>query len=107
MAGAEFQIENGVDPDGFVRVRVLGELDVAVADELTRVLDKLRHDDAKVRLDLSELGFIDSSGLRALITARRHAANDGWAFEVDRNLSEPARRLFELAGVESYMWGAH
>ena len=106
MAGAEFQIEEGVDPDGYVRVTVLGELDMLVADQLTRALARLRRDGANVRLDLSRLGFIDSSGLRVLVVAKREALDDGWAFEIDRQVSASARRLFELSGVESFIWGA-
>ena len=106
MAGAEFQIDERTDPDGYVRLVVRGELDVAVADQLGGAVDRLRSQGANVRLDLSQLGFIDSSGLRVLITAKREAVSNGWAFEIDRNVSSPTRRLFELAGVEVFIWGA-
>ena len=52
-------------------IRVIGELDLATAPQLREVL-----------LDLSELAFIDSSGLSVLATGlkRLRAAGETWRF---------------------------
>jgi anti-sigma B factor antagonist len=55
-----------------------------------------------VAVDAWGLGFIDSSGLMALLRARDAAAEAGVAFRVIKP-SPPVRRLVELAGVEELL----
>jgi anti-anti-sigma factor len=50
-------------------------------------------------LDLSELEFIDSSGMRALLEAVKAAQADGWDLGVDPRLSHAVQRAFELTGL--------
>jgi anti-anti-sigma regulatory factor len=50
-----FEIKQRHDADGALRVTLLGELDLAVADGLRAQLDRLRRSERHVRLDLSEL----------------------------------------------------
>jgi anti-anti-sigma regulatory factor len=57
-----------------------------------------------VRLDLSELEFIDSSGLRQLITAVSEARPDGCWLDIDPRITEPVRRAVELAAVQPHLW---
>lgn len=49
--------------------RLLGELDISNAETLEAVLDREVQHDGDVTLDLSELTFIDSSGIRVLLRA--------------------------------------
>ena len=49
-------------------------------------------------VDLAEVTFMDSTGLTALMDARRQADNNGWSFSV-RRPSSAVRRVFDLAGV--------
>jgi anti-anti-sigma factor len=61
------------EEEGALRLVPRGELDLATAPELERVLgDELAHG-RDVRLDLRELAFMDSSGVRVLVTAHRAA----------------------------------
>jgi anti-sigma B factor antagonist len=48
-------------------VTVRGELDGATAPELAEVLDRLSAGDRPIVIDLSELAFIDSGGLHAIM----------------------------------------
>ena len=80
------------------------ELDIAVAAILGDRLTTLRNDGYAVRLDLTELDFIDSSGLRELILARSEARSHGWRLDIDPHMTEPVRRAVELAGVHSLLW---
>jgi len=80
--------------DAFVRVRVRGELDISNAFELTRAVvgAGMEHADRPVALDLSEVVYLDSTGVRALIDARA-------ALEQEIILvrpSAPVRRVLEL-----------
>jgi anti-sigma B factor antagonist len=53
-----------------VIVAVRGEVDLATADEVQRVLDELRSEGWRdVVVDLREVEFLDSTGLSLLLTA--------------------------------------
>lgn len=82
------------DADDVVRVRVRGEVDIANAFEMTRavVAAGMEPPGRRVALDLSEVVYLDSTGVRALIDARS---------ALDRELvlvrpSAPVRRVLEL-----------
>lgn len=49
--------------------RLVGELDISNADSLAAVLDRAAQEEGDITLDLSELSFIDSSGIRVLLRA--------------------------------------
>ena len=89
-----------VIPDrGAVRVVVSGALDMATAPELTAALVRLRRDEvAETILDLRELSFLDSMGLRCILAA--NAATRGSAYALTLIPGPPVvQRVFELAGV--------
>jgi anti-anti-sigma factor len=83
---------------GALVVSVQGEIDIATVD---MVRDALRSDSPTsgvVVLDLRELAFVDTSGLR-LITEEIHRAHDGrHTFRVVRGAGR-VQRIFEVAGL--------
>jgi anti-anti-sigma factor len=83
--GLTIQVDQG-------RMRALGDVDVATAPMLLIALSRLE-EDARV-LDLAEVSFMDSSGLRALITAHRR-----YPHLVFENPSEAVRRILDVSGV--------
>lgn len=87
------------DQRGAVRLSLSGELDLAVAGRLRSRLQQLAHTHATVILDLSDLQFIDSTGLHILITNHKDASHDGWQLRIDPNLTAPVRRVVELIGI--------
>lgn len=89
--------EGGESGERVVRMR--GELDVATAPEFERVLLRLRPPRQRVVLDLSELRFMDSTGLRILLQARRVASEGQWQLAL-RSVPPNIRRLLELSGVD-------
>jgi anti-anti-sigma factor len=80
-------------------VRVDGELDIATAPELESALLRPRPRDERVILDLAELRFIDSTGLRVLLRATKAAKDGRWELFL-RNVPHNVRRLFALSGVQ-------
>ncbi len=91
------------DPDK-VGLLLSGELDLAVAGMFRDRLRQLRKAGCDVRIDLAELDFIDSSGLRELIAALEESRSDGWRLEIDPRVSEAVRRTVEIAGLRSHFW---
>ena len=100
----EFELEQTIAPDGAVRLAVVGELDLAVADDLTKRLSELKRSREHVRLDLSRLRFIDGSGIRAMLIAVSDARRDGWELEVGHELTGQVRRVIKTLGVASALW---
>jgi anti-sigma B factor antagonist len=93
----------GEDP--YVRLDVAGELDIAGADSLEQRIEALLASGATVELDLSELTFVDSTGLAVLVRQSLGAANEGHRFRIARGeLSEQVRHLIELTGTTQVLW---
>jgi anti-anti-sigma factor len=89
------QLRNGV-----ARIVVQGDLDLGAAPTLDEHLRSLERDGVEaIILDLRDLSFLDSTGLRALLGASGRASNDGHRLAIV-GASGPARRLFEITGTE-------
>lgn len=92
------------DDDGVVRLTLIGELDIAVAGALRDRLGEYAGSGQTVRLDLSELEFIDSSGVQAVILGVKDARRHGHPLEVDRRLSATTKRMIEIMGIGAHLW---
>ena len=85
--------------DGIYVVALYGELDLATAPDVQRELDRAEASDAReIVLDLSGLRFIDSTGLRLVLTAHARSRSDGDRLRLLRG-SEPVHRVFDLCGL--------
>ena len=86
--------------DRQVVIAVSGEIDIGTVETLERALSAVDSIDSigctAVVVDLAEVSFIDSSGLKALLTGRRDLAQHDIRLVV-RNPQPQARRLFEVA----------
>lgn len=82
--------------DGRVAARLSGDLDIVTSDAVKRELAQLIDDgNNAVALDLSDVGFVDSSGLGVLVAIHRHAEAQGSSFAL-RSITPQVRRLFEI-----------
>jgi anti-anti-sigma factor len=89
---------------GVVWLRLLGELDLAAEGELQARLAPLRRGGHPVRLDLSQLSFIDCAGLHLVMDAVADAKRSGWQLEVHRDVSAPVRRVLALTRTGPRLW---
>src|SRR3954466_233324 len=89
--------------DGVILLSVGGELDVAEArgfqDEVERYAAQAT---SGVDIDLTELRFIDSSGINALLHARQAIVDGGGRFRIVA-ASPIAHRLFTLTGLDELL----
>jgi anti-anti-sigma factor len=99
-----FLVEQTTDPDGWVRLSLLGELDLVAAEGLVGQLNERKLAGDPVRLDLSRLQFIDSSGVRAILVTVRDARRDAWQIEVEHQLGSQVARVFDVLGVRAMVW---
>ena len=84
--------------DGVVVVRPIGELDLATAPQLRAILQELRQQKASVLIDLKDLTFLDSTGLRLIWDADAAARADG--MDLTLTVGQPdVMRVFEVTGL--------
>lgn len=105
MALPYLDIQKTGEAENSVALAVSGELDLASAPMLEARLMQLRRQGQSVRLDLSNLTFIDSTGMRLLIHAVTDARQDGWNLEIAPELTEQVRRAMKLVHVEGLITG--
>jgi anti-sigma B factor antagonist len=85
--------------DGYVLVRLSGEVDLSWSQAVRlAVLDALDHDTA-VGVDLSEVSYIDSSGIAALVEGFQRARTRGSRFVLVA-VSDAVRAVLELARLD-------
>jgi anti-anti-sigma factor len=84
------------DEPGGVRITPRGELDVATQGQLRAVLE--RHATGPVTLDLGQLRFLDTSGLRLILETAEAARRDARELAVLPG-NTAVQRLFDVAGV--------
>src|SRR6478736_6020634 len=83
-------------------VTITGELDAYSAPALEDEVSGLLADDvADLVLDLAATKFLDSSGLRAILTAQRRLADRDGRLAL-RAPSEPVRRLLDITGLTDH-----
>jgi anti-anti-sigma factor len=88
-----------VGPGG-VHLRLLGELDLASAKELKAALERVQAEaPPRTVVDLRGLGFIDSTGLSALVGADERAREAGRRLLLVRGPA-PVQRVFEITGLD-------
>lgn len=83
-----------------VVVRAFGELDLSAAERFEdEVQAALASDAPKLLLDLSEVWFIDSTGLRVLVMASKRAEQAGRELSVWGEISPAVERAFGVSGL--------
>lgn len=96
--GAEFGCETEV-VEGRATLRFRGELDLATSPVLERDVEAtFAPGISEMVVDLSRVGFMDSSGLASLIAARRSARARGVRFALGP-MTRQCRLTIELSGL--------
>jgi anti-sigma B factor antagonist len=86
--------------DGAVYVTLLGELDISTAGPLEDNLQRIEADEPRLLvIDLSRLDFMDSTGLRILISADQRARADGRRCVLIRG-NDIVQRVLRLTGLD-------
>ena len=84
-------------------IAVAGELDIATAPELCAQLDAVRAvRRPRVLVDLTDLTFCDSTGLRALMGAAREVRAQGGQFAIACPPLGAVARVLEIVGAHEW-----
>ena len=78
---------------------VAGEVDLLMAPEFVAALTAAQDAARAVVVDLRAVGFMDSTGLRALLEGRVRSASGGGRLALRLAAGGPVERLLDLAGV--------
>jgi anti-sigma B factor antagonist len=97
---APFDVQVRQDGDELVVVPV-GELDIATVERVAFALEE-RSAGSGVCLDLTQLDFLDTSGIQLLVETFRNARTQNFALRILR-ASPRVHRVFEIAGLDSVL----
>jgi anti-sigma B factor antagonist len=101
-AGEQLRVEITADRDRAI-VHLDGELDLASAPLLQSEIESPEvAGSTAVVLDLRDLQFIDSTGLRTIFSAHAQARERGQQFAITRG-SDQVQRLLGITGVEEHL----
>jgi anti-anti-sigma factor len=89
--------------DGVRLVRAHGELDVVASRSLLARLPELIEPVAPLVLDLSEVTFFDSSGVRLVDRLAREQARQHCGFRVVAPAGARARRVLDVVGMSEQL----
>lgn len=98
---ADLRISASELTGGWVSIAVEGEIDIATVGQFQKSIDNFfETGEGHLVVDLRPSGFMDSTGIRALVMADRrfHDAKRSFAIAVQGG---PVSRLIELSGIRS------
>jgi anti-sigma B factor antagonist len=108
MAIAEQELEDVefgfevTQTDGLTIVELAGELDLATAAQLRECLTQPEVFDASaVRVDLTKVAFLGSTGIGLLVAACKRARASGGSFQITGSRGM-AQRTIEISGLTEY-----
>ena len=97
-----FEAHTTLDRD-VLTVAVAGEVDMSTAPRLLEIIDAVSDAPRLVVVDLTEVGFLDSSGLNALVQGQRRLASRRIALRVVVPSDHAVRRVFAIARLEDQL----
>lgn len=98
---AELTIRRTELANNWVSLSVIGEIDLATVDQLEEaVTEVVNNGNSHLVVDLTELSFMDSTGLKAMLVTDQRLNEGGRSFAIAVRPG-PIARLVDLSGVQS------
>ena len=89
--------------NGVIRLVLVGELDLSSASLVEDVLRDLEEESPSlIVLDLRELTFMDSTGLRVMVSADARARDHARRLAIVQG-PEPVHRVFRITGLDDHL----
>ena len=85
------------DISGVAVAAVEGEINISTSPQLKKEMEKVTN--AKVVINLSRVGYVDSSGLATLVEILKKARSRGGSLHLT-HLSDKVRSLFEITKLD-------
>jgi anti-anti-sigma factor len=94
------EVESEETGEGRFHLVLRGELDLSTVGKVQEEIRQAADRDPKLLvLDLSQLTFLDSTGLRCLVKADERANEEGWRLVVVKG-PEPVHRVFTITRLD-------
>jgi anti-anti-sigma factor len=91
------------EDEGATRLVLIGEFDLSSAGQIEEVLKDLEEGRPPLLvLDLRELTFMDSTGLRVMVSADARARDDSRRLVIVQG-PEPVHRVFRITGLDDHL----
>jgi len=87
------------------RIVVTGSLDMATVPQLTQVVADASREHERVILDVANLEFVDSTGVRTLITLRQQLEKEGRTLACE-GFRQEILDILDILGVRELIVGA-
>jgi anti-anti-sigma factor len=96
-----YEVEESVDGQGWktTTIKALGKLVSGDGPELDRLVKPLIHAGGSILIDLTDLSYIDSSGLGSLVALKVSAINKGYCKLELVNLSPKVKQLLTMTNL--------
>jgi anti-sigma B factor antagonist len=101
MTQAPFEIIVA-EHENYVHVRMEGEFDLAAVEAVETTLLPLEARFSTVILDLRGVSFLDSTGMRAIVSADARSRKGRFELKIVRG-PEPVQKLLYLAGLDKIL----
>jgi anti-anti-sigma factor len=102
MRRAHLDIRDSTPTESEVVIALSGELDMSTIDALTgHVEARLERPVEALTLDLGDLAFMDSTGLRLLIELNDRARQGAWRLKLIFPRHDAAARVLEITGADA------
>lgn len=101
VANETLQTNVFTDSSGWTVVSVAGKLTVANSQSFETAVDGVMRD-SKIAVDLADVEYVSSAGLRVLVSAMKTAVRNGSEFEL-RNPNESVMEIFEITGLDDVL----
>lgn len=99
---AQLDIQDTITTDSEVVIVLTGELDMSTIPAVSQHVDtQLRRTVTELTLDLRDLAFMDSSGLRLLIELNDRAQREAWRLRLIGPRDPAAARVLEITGADT------
>ena len=95
MSDTPFELRSSKVGDAVV-LSIVGEIDMATAPEVAQAIDDGHDGVHRVVVDLTEVTFLDSSALNALVHSQRELAENDIAFRIVSPADHAVRNVFDI-----------
>ena len=102
FAGPPLSCTRLTGPDCSSRLKLVGELDLVTAEYARDALDRAQAQSRSLVCDLSDVSFVDLSGLRVLLDAAEHATLTGRRLTI-AHCPAIVPRMLDLLGIQSML----
>ncbi len=97
MASGQEPLSMKVDSQGVVKL--VGEIDYTVTPKLrASIINHIKKTKGPLRMDISGVSYLDSSGLAVFIEARRHLMDEKRTLQLE-NVTQEVKKIFDLTQV--------